>query len=279
MDWHRNLLWLAVPLVAVGNLLIVVLNPDNGEHVIVGYLIGTVFAHATLASAWTAFGPLRLILRLPLALLWLAVSVACIALNVWLHNGPGEIPVTLGACVLCQYGALQLPFWALALGMGIRLRYRESVGLPSDPREYQFGIRQLMIFTAIVAVIFGLGRVVVTRLGPQLSSGGPADIAIFIFLVVASIVMTLPLLLAGLLPRYWWQAVLVVLLLIGVATAFELPLINSFAKGSGPDVLHLVWLNAFTSVWILALALVVRFSGYRLGGRRVPSDLLAKGLK
>ena len=53
MDWHRNLLWLAVPLIAVGFLLIVVLNPDNGEHVIVGYLIGTVFGHATLASAWT----------------------------------------------------------------------------------------------------------------------------------------------------------------------------------------------------------------------------------
>jgi hypothetical protein len=134
-----------------------------------------------------------------------------------------------------------------------------------------------MIFTAIVAVIFGLGRLVVTRLGPHLSLEGGPDIPIFIFLVVASIVMTLPLLLAGLLPKYWWQAVLVVLLLIGVATAFEVPLINSFASGGGPDVWHLVWLNTFTSAWILALVLVARVSGYRLGGRRVIGDSPTKG--
>jgi hypothetical protein len=277
VDWHRNLLWLAVPLIVVGFLLIVVLNPDNGEHVIVGYLIGTTFGHATLASAWTAFGPLPLILRLPLALLWLAVSVACIALNVWVHSGPAEIPMALGACVLGQYAVLQLPFWALALGMGVRLCSREPGGLSPNPREYQFGIRQLMVFTAIIAVIFGLGRLVVTRLGPHLSLEGGPELPILIFLVVASIVMTLPLLLAGLLPRYWWQAVLVVLLFIGVATAFEVPLINSFARGGGPDVWHVVWLNTFTSAWILALVLVARVSGYRLGGRLVTGDLPTKG--
>jgi len=279
VDWHRNLLWLAVPLIAVGFLLIVVLNPDNGEHVIVGYLIGTVFGHATLASAWTAFGPLPLILRLPLALLWLAVSVACLALNVWVHRGPGEIPVILGGCVLCQYAALQVPFWAIALGTGMRLRYRETGSSSSDPREFQFGIRQLMIFTAIVAVIFGMGRLVVTGLGPQLEPGAGTVLPTFLFLVVASIVMTLPLFLAGLLPRYWWQAVLVVLLLIGLATACELPLMNTLPIGGGPDTLHLVCINTFTSAWILALVLVARFSGYRLRGRGVTGDLSAKGLK
>lgn len=262
MDRHRYLLWLALPLIAVGLGLVVLLNPDHGEYVVVGYLIGTVFGHATLASAWTAFGPLPLILRFPLALLWLVLSVACIALNVWVHTGPPEIPITLGGCVLLQYVALQLPFWAIALGTGVRLRYRASGGPASDSREYQFGIRQLMIFTAIVAVIFGVGRLVVTRLGVQLSSAGGPDLLVFIFLVVASVVMTLPLLLAGLLPRYWWQAVLVVLLLIGIATACELPLLETFHRGGGPDTLHLVWINAFSSAWILALVLVVRVSGY-----------------
>lgn len=268
MDWQRHLLWLAVPLIGVGSLLIVVMDPSGvGEHVIIGYLIGTVFGHATLASAWTAFGPLSLILRLPLAILWLAISVACIALNVWVHNGPAEIPVILGACVLGQYAALQLPFWVLALGIGARLRHQEIGGIASNPREYQFGIRQLMIFTAIVAVIFGLGRLVVTLLGPQLNLAGGPELPVFIFLVVAASIITLPLLLAGLLPRYWWQAVLVVLLFIAIATACEWPLINTVTR-NGPDVLHLVCINAFTSAWILAFVLLTRISGYRLGGRR-----------
>ena len=70
MKWHRNLLWLAAPLIAVGHLLLALVDPRRGEHVAIGYLIGTVFSYATLASAWTAFGPLQLFVRFPLTLLW-----------------------------------------------------------------------------------------------------------------------------------------------------------------------------------------------------------------
>lgn len=275
MDWHRHLLWLAVPLIVIGSLLMIVIDPNSGA-VIIGYLIGTVFGHATLAAAWTTFGPLPLIVRFPLALLWLTLGVVCIALNVWMHGGPAEIPVTLGICVLCQYAVLQVPFWIVALGTGVRLRSREIGGLPTDPREYQFGIRQLMIFTTIVAVVFGLGRLVVSIVGPKLSFAGGPDLPIFIFLVVAAIVVTLPLLLAGLLPRYWWQAVLAVLMFIAVATAIELPMLSALRIGGGPSFRDLVWINAFTSLWILALVLLARVSGYRLGGRQATHDFPAK---
>ena len=64
---------------------------------------------------------------------------------------------------------------------------------------------------------------------------------------------------------------------IGVATAVELPMLNALRIGGGPGFLDLVWINAFTSAWILALVLLARVSGYRLGGRRATHDFPAKG--
>jgi hypothetical protein len=34
--------------------------------------------------------------------------------------------------------------------------------------------------------------------------------------------------------------------------------------GGGPDAMHFVWINAFTTMWLLALVLVVRWNGYAL---------------
>ena len=52
---------LACALLAVSWLSICVLDPDPGrciaETVGIGYFFGSMFAHATLAAAWNAFGP------------------------------------------------------------------------------------------------------------------------------------------------------------------------------------------------------------------------------
>ena len=108
-----------------------------------------------------------------------------------------------------------------------------------------------------------IGRFTVTYLLaiPNLEGETP----IFIFLAVAAIVVTLPPILAALLPRFAIPAVALVLLLIGLLTAWEVRLLEEFHVGGGPDTLHIVFINGFTSAWILALVLLVRISGYRFG--------------
>lgn len=268
---YRVFFW-AAPLVALGWLLLAFLDPDPpgrlGEYVGIGFFLGTMFGQTTTASAWTAFGPAPIVWRLPLSFLWVVMLALALGINVGMNGGPDEAFVVIGLCLIGQWFLVQLPLWGLAMGYGLRLRHRDDLGAASDPRERQFGIRQLLIITTIVAVAFGIGRLIVPRLG--FTSDGEAPI--FIFLAVAAIVITLPMLLASLLPRLALPATLVTLVLIALATAWELPMLRSTGVGrrGGPDAMHFVWINAFTTLWLLALVLVVRLNGYALAAPGMP---------
>ena len=156
---------------------------------------------------------------------------------------------------------LQLPLWALAATMRLELRHKED--LQSDEvHRLRFGIRHLLIVMAIVSVLLGVGRLVV----PHINISGQGELPIFFFMVVAAIVLLLPLLLAALMRRLALPGVLLALLLVGIATAWELPLLQQLGSG-GPDAEHFIAINVASSAFILICALVVRFNGYRLDMR------------
>lgn len=262
----RLALW-GLLLIALGCLLIIFVRPGRPvtEYVAIGVLFGTLFGQTTLAAAWTAWGPWALVYRAPLSLVWVGLLTLSLAVQASLNYGPpAEAILFFGGCLLGQWLALQGPLWGLAILCGLRLRRPEDEQHPPDPRERQFGIRQLMIFTAIVGVLLGLGRIVVGQLGPRIMPDNSRDMAVIVFLAAAAVAVTLPLLLAALLPRLAVPAVLLVLILIGLATAWELPLLDVFDRHSGPETMHFVWINAITSGWILIFAIAVRLNGYRL---------------
>jgi hypothetical protein len=261
---RSNLIWsCGTPLIVVGLLLLVFLPPDSFDNAGLAYLFGTVFGQATLAAAWTAFGPLPLHWRLPLSLLWIASLIAANAFNSMFCFGGllDEFDYFLAACLTGQYALLQAPLGGLAFGYGLRLRSREETSRTFSAREMQFGIRQLMIFTTVVAVVLGAGRIAVMYLHP--SPEYQASVAFFVaFLAVVGILVSLPLILVALLPRFAIPAVAVVLMLVGLFTAFELPLYNRFDSNGFSNILFYVYINCFTAAWILVIALLVRISGY-----------------
>jgi hypothetical protein len=235
--------------------------------------LGAFFGQTTLASAWAALGPGPLRWRLPLSLVWVALLPLVLVINIAIHHpGEGEIAMVIvgvGGCLLGQWLVVQLPLWTLALGYGLRLRHVDDAEDRHDQRERQFGIRHLMVITAIVGVIFGVGRIVVSWQGESFRP--ESDVLVFVFLGAAAIALTLPLLLAGLLPRRAVLAVLVVLGLIGVATVWELTLLHAVpgAPPGGPGFGDLIGINAFTAATILAAVAVVRLNGYGVQrGRR-----------
>lgn len=257
---------LLIPLLGLSWLLLAFLHPEGPsnqvEHVIIGYLLGTMFGQATMASAWTALGPGPLVWRLPLSLAWTALLVIAFLLNFAFqgHGGNVEVAIMMGGCLFGQWLLVQLPVWGLAL-YGLRLRHCSDP--PESNRDRQFGIRQLMILTAIIAVVLGIARIVVGEAVVHWSGGDASESAIFVFLAGAGILMTLPLLVAGLLPRLAWIATGVVLALIAVGTWYELPLVMMvYSRGSGPNIWHLAFINAFQAAWVLAVVGLVRFSGY-----------------
>jgi len=250
-------------LILIGLLPLAILWPNGPrEHVTVGILLGTMFGHTSIASAWIALGPGHLIWRGLLSLGWVAMLLITFALNVaFRDHGDDELVPLLAVCLLGQWVVMQSPLWGLALGYGLRMSLQEERNRVLDHRARQFGIRQLMIVTAIVAIVLGIGRAVVTNMS-QMSAG--RETAIFAFLGAAAVIMTLPLLMAALLRRWAIPAVVVVLALVGLATYWELSLLKAFQLGGGPTVVDLMWINFVTSAWVLAFVLSARLSGYGL---------------
>ena len=259
-------LWVA-PVIAVQWLLLVVIDPDAGsglaETLSIGFFLGTMLGQATLAAAWAPLGPGPLVWRLPLSLIWLALLALGLTLNLGLHRGPpGDFVILMGLCLLGQWVLLQFPLWGLALGYGIHLRHAADA-LQSDQRQRQFGIRQLIIVTAIVGVTLGLGRMLVARFATQIDLVN-RETPIFIFLGVAAVVLTLPLMLAMLMRRFMLRGLAVAILLIVIVTACELPLLKLFHGGPGPKTADFVSINVFTSLIMLMVLGVIRWCGYSL---------------
>jgi hypothetical protein len=270
---YRIVLWIA-PFLVLNGVLIAVLNPDGGrgiqETLSIGFFFGSLFAHTTLASAWTALGPAPLVWRLPLSLIWVFSLAVAIQANLLINGGPEAGAIVVGACLFVQWLLMQVPLWTIAVAFGAHLRHTDNLQTAIDPREYQFGIRQLIIVTTIVAIVFGCGRLVVPQLAEHVRfTRGEAPI--FIFLGAAAVVLTLPLLLAALMRRYSTPGVLVVLVLIGFATACEMPLLRLLGGGTGPKTEDFVAINAFTAAIMLIVLSMVRLNGYSLAISGLPA--------
>jgi hypothetical protein len=234
------------------------LDPDPPRHVRLGYFLGSLFAHATLAAAWAAFGPGRFVSRFPLSVAWAMSLPLAAGINDVVNSGLGDAMFVIGCCLLGQWLALQFPFWTLALGLGLHLRQRDEEK-EATGRQIQFGIRHLLIVMLILGVVLGVGRVVIANV--KLSGGG--ETPAFIFLAAAAIVLTVPLLLSALMRRMAVLGVLLALLFMGAMTVFELPLLNR-PGGGGPDLRHFIAINVAMAALILVSALVVRLNGYCL---------------
>jgi len=258
--------WVA-PFILVNWLLIAVLDPDPGrglsETISIGFFLGTLFAHAALAAAWTALGPGPLVWRLPLSLVWIFLLAVAIQINLAINNGPTGGALVVGGCLFGEWLLLQIPLWTIALAFGAHIRHNTKTQA-FDPRERQFGIRQLIIVTTIVAVVFGSGRLIVPQMAEHMAltkGEGP----IFVFLGVAAAILALPLMLAALMRQYALPSVLLVLTLIAIGTASEVPLLRLVGGGGpGPKVQDFVAINFFTVSILLAVLAMVRLNGYSL---------------
>ena len=255
------------PIILASWLTLAFLDPDPpGRNVYrLGYFLGSLFAHPTLAAAWMALGPGRLIWRAPLSIAWVLSLPIAIGINVSLHGGPPGAAVDVGGCLLLQWLLLQLPLWSLAIALRLQLRHRQHKAA-ADDEPIRFGIRHLLIVMTIVGVLLGIGRLVV----PLIDLSGGGEVPIFIFLAVAAVILMLPLLLSTLMRRMALPGVLLSLLLVGIATAWELPLMSNLG-GRGPDVEDFIAINVTSASLTLLCAFVVRLSGYRLESRPRPA--------
>lgn len=256
-----------IALIALGCLALMTIGPaaESFRFIAVGLIFGTLFGQSTLAAAWSALGPLPLIWRLPLSLLWIAALVSAFFVNVVRHSAAAEFIIVLAASLLGQWLIVQTILWGLAVAYGWRLHFQAAAdyrGSAPQPRDRQFGIRQLMIVTAIIGVLLGTGRIILTNLPPDMDfARGEAPVVIF--LGVSAILITLPLLVAAFLPKWAVGSCAVLLVIIGAATVWQFPLLALVDPAVPKDVAYLLFaINFSAAAWILAFVAAARLCGY-----------------
>jgi len=259
------------PIVVLDWLLIVFVAPNLAsgwwQAVAVGLVFGSMFGQATLAAAATVFLAAPLWLRLPVSLFWVFMLGLGLAINVSVNGGPSDMGFVFGALVFAQWLVLQLLLWPIRFAFGIKLSHFQSEPSFSDPSRRQFGIRQLMIVTAAVGVLLGIGRVTIPVLIDRLSVLRH-DLPVHAFLVVAEVMLTLPLVLAALLRRFTFVGILLALAFVAGATFVEVPLLQLLVGNNGIETSDFVGVNAVASALVTAALIAVRLNGYSLATPR-----------
>lgn len=246
------------------------------RRVLIALTLGTMFGQATLAATLMALGPGPLIRRLPLSLAWLFCLAFAMSINAFLYLQPN--PAIIIIATLGQWLLAQAPLWALAWRRALGIRLRDEL-TERSPAQLQFGISQLMILTAIVAVLLGAGRILAPAIKSIVDGGSWSEAPVFAFVVATNVVLTLPLALGVLIPQRAGLACVLGLLFVGLATWCELSLLWVFIPGtSAPDadIVAMFWtMNYLQAAWVLVPLGILRLDGYRLVAGAANSEAAA----
>jgi hypothetical protein len=270
----KNLALAMVGTIVVAGWLLIALARDSvpsnsiESQLLAGLILGSMFGQVSLSAAWCALGPFPLIRRLPLSFLWLAAIVVSFGCNIAQQaNSQGfQILVVYGGSMLLQWLLVQFPIWIVVARYGLRVGLPDEADRVSDSHGNQFGIREIMVLTALVAVVLGMGRLMLGGLQGEDDFSKWRDILIFVFLAAANAVISLPLLGSVLLPRRAIAATCGALVFAAFATALEMSLIQvlSSGKGSPDELVIFAAINIFQAIWVLTVLSTLRIGGFNL---------------
>jgi len=227
--------------------------------------IGSMFAGATIAATWTAWGPYPFLYRLPLALVWIAALVS--PPRFWSDSEymANQLVVLYGSVLLTLWVAVQIPLWIMWFAGGLGLRTTGVSAPESRIPKFQYSIRQIMAFTAIVAVVVAVAQCLVSFANFNWSQN-IISFVLFGCTSFASAVVSLPLLVAIVSRRRAIIALMAWVVIAVVVTWAETKFLDAFHPWFLYDFLLISFgINAFASAWVALYGLLMRKLGYRLG--------------
>ncbi len=245
--------------------LVIALYPITAprDHFGIGLLLGSLFGHFILASAWTVLGPGGW-QRLPIAILWCCTSSLAWYLQTNIYQTYDPFFIILASAFAVAL-VVQAMLWPLRFWIGFRIvKPQDLRGKDSDlPVAKQFGIQHLMIVTTVVAVIVGGGRLLLPFVQYSLLVTG--EVPVFVFLIVVACVLWVPLVFSVLAMRSALWPTIGVLVFEALTTYFEVSLLRQLGLARmGPDGIHMALINFFTILPILFATIALRMNGYRL---------------
>ncbi len=148
---------LDVLLLAIGDDLSAI---DFVRATLVGTLFGVVIGQLNLISVWAAMATGPVVVRLPWALLLTFLLYYALVLGAALAESPSQVAyVTLLVVLVVAQLCVQVPLWVGSRWFNWQL-VTPSATIGVDQTRSQFSISQLMTGTALLALTFGAGRLV-----------------------------------------------------------------------------------------------------------------------
>jgi hypothetical protein len=234
-----------------------------------GLLLGTIFGQVALSAAWVALGPLPLKWRWPLAATWQSCLTLAVGVNIASEDdAPLAILLVVGGAMLGQWLLMQALLWGIAIFAGFRIGDAKGGATIELPSDRQFGIRQLLLLTLLVAAVLGLGRLLLGGMRGDSFDNWSEVLLIFGAIALAETLLSLPLIISPLLPRAVALACLGSLAVLALGTAGQTWLMDKLVPG-GPTSGYWMYgsLNLAVAGWIVGCLLMLRWVGYRFVSR------------
>jgi hypothetical protein len=279
---HRTVYWRLAALMVAACAVSPVALPIGGgnDELTVGIVIGTVFQGAVLAGAWAVLGPSKTTYHLLFACLAAAMFGMSLELGIYFVYSDFEFRFIFFSSLICL---LALVPFSLSRWL-FHVRLRDQAVMPIDDmdaiRSHQFGIRQLMILTAVVGVLLGIGRVLISTDFFESTLRFGKEFRFFSFLAGSQVIVGVPLVFAVFVPNRWQLVIgaTISLLLLVAATVMQASLsLQLMPSGNLSSLMLFTTINLTTSFWVVLFAVVVRSSGFHFG---LPQSfvILAKAL-
>jgi hypothetical protein len=145
-------------LVALGLALLAFSKPDPPDSILLSLMIGTFFGQTALAAGWCALGPYTLARRLMLSSIWLAAIIIGFGGNSEPFGPPDLNPLmTFSLVVVAEWTLVGVSLWAVASLLNIRIA-GDSIERRMAGHDWQIGLREVMVVTAVIATVFGVAR-------------------------------------------------------------------------------------------------------------------------
>ena len=237
-----------------------------------GVQFGTFIGMTALAAGWIALGPSRLVARVGQSIGGCVVLFVALLFGSSLDGSAGpETPLLFG--ILAVALALQSILVAgtlsiLARPKEIRLRHNHELSPEPQATDHQFGIRELLIATAVAAMLLGAIRWMIQS-SSITERTWIRELYGIAFLLLSNVFITMPLLIAPLLRRYAFASTMFALAFVGLVTVVEQ---SAYLQMERPpsNVQVVVWqqffwtMNGVQAIWMLLALGILRLGGYRL---------------
>lgn len=226
-----------------------------------GLCIGVPFVEANLCAAWIALMPLRFTKRLISVVPVFLLAIAAMASSVG-----STLELALGIALAVHFLLVQTPLW-MARRAGWLLSDDVEIHMNGEPsgNATQYGVRHLMIWTAIVAVCMGLGRAVM-QITPEFNHPGSHEFVVGASLVVTANLIVFPALWGSFVNRriaLWCTVTVLWASLLTFGELFALGKMLGITPESS-DIVTIVGLNTTQALATFAVCLSIRLAGYRL---------------